>query len=187
MPKTPIPVLSDEEIRETASFVVKRFRKFKQQNHDGSAKSGGTVENVTAQQSDALRSAGVPAPKLWQVSTKSPGMPLPPHCNPDSSPRLSQPPVRKSKHLVRSPVYSTGGVLPPAVPCKGVFTRPPTGGMPCPAARPTPRSLAFHTALQSQHRIAQPLLLGSIRTLLPSLIPRQGMCTSWCYLAKHKW
>ena len=140
MPKTPIPVLSDEEITATASFVVKRFRKFKQQQCEDASKHSAAQEQVDA-----------PRPLLLQASAKSPGMPLPPHCNPDILPTLSQP-MGESKHILRTPTYPKGGPPPPSSSTKGNFVRPPLGGMPCRAARPTPRSLAFQSPPQQTVR-----------------------------------
>ena len=141
MPKTPIPVLSDEEIKATATFVVKRFRKFKQQPCEDAAKHR-----------IALPQANITRPPLLQASAKSPGMPVPPHCNPDQQPRLSQPQIQvkgnatgKGKDIVRTPAYPKGGLSPPSSSSKGHYVRPPLGGTPCPAAKPTPRSLAFRS------------------------------------------
>ena len=73
MPKLPIPVLSDEEIKEAATFVVKRFRKFRQSEKADS--------NATPTESQFL------APFVFiPASSKAPGLPVPPQSGQPGTP-----------------------------------------------------------------------------------------------------
>ena len=143
MPKHPIPILSDEEIQAAATFVVKRFlRKF----HKHGAVS--QIQSSSAAVSPLLRS-----------TAKAPGLPVPPHCNPDLPLRISDPPIALQskgvgKHAIRMPCFAQGGLQPPLQQAKGDFAGPPIGGRPCPQPRPVPRSLRR----QTQKRSNLPLL-----------------------------
>ena len=151
MPKTPIPVLSDEEIKAAATFVVKRFRKFHKHS---------TESHIQTQQSQSPSSLAAP---LLQATAKAPGLPVPPHCNPDLPLRISDPPIALQgkgvgKHAVRMPHIAQGGPRPPLQQSKANFVRPPTGGKPCPQPRPTPRSLLLQGhASQAQLYIREPI------------------------------
>ena len=89
MPKTPIPVLSDEEIKAAATFVVKRFRKFHKRS---------TESQTQTQQSQSLSSSAAP---LLRATAKAPGLPVPPHCNPDLPLRISDPPIALARQRRR--------------------------------------------------------------------------------------
>ena len=98
MPKLPTPVLADEEIKEVATFVVKRFRKFLQ-----SEKADSNATPTESQSSTSF--VFIPA------SSKAPGLPVPTHCNMDNPVRLSEPPVQLipakglGKQFIRVPSY----------------------------------------------------------------------------------
>ena len=151
MPKTPSPVLSDEEIQAAATFVVKRFRKFHKHS---------TESQTPHQQSQSPSSAVAP---LLRSTAKAPGLPVPPHCNPDLPLRISDPPIALQgkgigKHAIRMPSFAQGGPQPPPQQAKCDFVRPPTGGRPCPQPRPTPRSLLFQSnAPQAQQSPREPI------------------------------
>ena len=109
MLKLPIPVLSDEEIKEAATFVVKRFRKFRQ-----SEKADSNATPAESQSSTSF--VFIPA------SSKAPGLPVSTHCNPDNPVRLSEPPVQLippahappakglGKQIIRVPAYPVEGM-----------------------------------------------------------------------------
>ena len=151
MPKTPIPVLSDEEIKAAATFVVKRFRKFHKHS---------TESQTQTQQSQSLSASAAP---LLRATAKAPGLPVPPHCNPDLPLRISDPPIALQgkdigKHAVRMPHTAQGGPRPPPQQSKGDFVRPPARGKPCPQPRPTPRSLLLQGhASQAQLSTREPI------------------------------